>query len=192
MAKTKFDPSAHLTDIKGKKYLEVKWRLVWVREEHPDWQIKTEIVERVEGGVIAKATILDGEGQLLATAHKMETKQGFPDYLEKAETGAVGRALALCGYGTQFAPELDEGTERIVDAPVAAGGNVTVTKAGNGVDSTNGNKATWKQADKIRQLYGSHANEVVGDWNALTKERASELISTFREWRQAQKKAEES
>ena len=36
---------------------------------------------------------------------------------EKAETKAVGRALAMLGYGTQFAPELDEG-ERIVDSPV--------------------------------------------------------------------------
>jgi hypothetical protein len=39
--------------------------------------------------------------------------------MEKAETGAIGRALALIGYGTQFcADELDEG-DRIVDAPVA-------------------------------------------------------------------------
>jgi hypothetical protein len=29
----------------------------------------------------------------------------------------VGRALAMLGYGTQFAPELDEG-DRIVDSPV--------------------------------------------------------------------------
>ena len=41
----------------------------------------------------------------------------FADYLEKAETRAVGRALAMCGYGTQFAPELEE-RERIVDSPV--------------------------------------------------------------------------
>ena len=37
--------------------------------------------------------------------------------MEKAETGSIGRALALLGYGTQFcADELDEG-DRIVDAP---------------------------------------------------------------------------
>lgn len=33
-------------------------------------------------------------------------------------TGAIGRALAALGYGTQFAPELNE-EHRIVDAPVA-------------------------------------------------------------------------
>ncbi len=32
-------------------------------------------------------------------------------------SGAIGRALAALGYGTQFAPELDE-QHRIVDAPV--------------------------------------------------------------------------
>jgi hypothetical protein len=56
----------------------------------------------------------------MAQAHKAENKtgDGFKDYLEKAETGAIGRALAMCGYGTQFTgDELDEGV-RIVDAPV--------------------------------------------------------------------------
>ena len=51
----------------------------------------------------------------------METARGFPDYVEKAETGAIGRALGVLGYGTQFAPEFDEGTERIVDSPMPIG-----------------------------------------------------------------------
>ncbi len=38
-------------------------------------------------------------------------------HLEKSETGAIGRALALCGFGTQFTPELDEG-ERLADSPL--------------------------------------------------------------------------
>ena len=37
--------------------------------------------------------------------------------MEKSETGAIGRALANLGYGTQFAPDLDE-QDRIVDSPV--------------------------------------------------------------------------
>jgi hypothetical protein len=115
----KFDASKYLSDIHGKDYLEVKWRLVWFREDHPDWGIETEVVERVNGGAIMKATVKSADGKIVAQAHKMETKQGFADYLEKAETGAVGRALAMCGYGTQFtADELAEG-ERIVDAPLA-------------------------------------------------------------------------
>lgn len=112
-----FNPSQHLTDIKGKQYLEVKWRLVWFREDHPDWAIHTEIVKADEKGAVMKASILNAEGKILAQATKSETPGGFADYIEKAETGAIGRALALCGYGTQFAPELEEG-QRIVDSPV--------------------------------------------------------------------------
>ena len=107
-----------LLNLRGREYLEVKYRLVWFREEHPDWSIETEILSVTEQSAYARALIRDEQGRIIATSHKYETKQGFPDFIEKAETGAIGRALALIGYGTQFcADELDEG-ERIVDSPV--------------------------------------------------------------------------
>lgn len=103
--------------LRGKEYLEVKYRLVWFREDHPDFSIETELVTKEEDKTVAKATIRDDKGRIVAQAHKSETTDGFADHLEKAETGAIGRALALLGYGTQFcADELEEG-ERIVDAP---------------------------------------------------------------------------
>ena len=108
-----------ITDIKGKDYLQVAWRLVWFREEHPTWGIETEQVGAIEGACLFKAVIKDESGRVLATGHKSETHKKFPDYREKAETGAIGRALALLGYGTQFCgDELDEG-ERIVDSPLS-------------------------------------------------------------------------
>jgi len=115
----RFNPSKHLTRIQGRDYLEVKWRLVWFRQDHPDWSIETEPVEinTERRYVIYRALVKDETGRLIATGTKAESQNGFPDYLEKAETGAVGRALALCGYGTQFAPELEEGP-RIVDSPI--------------------------------------------------------------------------
>ena len=64
-----------------------------------------------------KATIKDYMGTVITTARKKETEAGFPDYIEKAETGAIGRALAMCGYGTLQAPEFDE-QERLADARV--------------------------------------------------------------------------
>lgn len=66
----------------------------------------------------SRAEIFNEENHLISTGHKREHKAHFCDFEEKAETGAIGRALAHCGYGTQFAPDLDEG-ERIVDAPQA-------------------------------------------------------------------------
>ncbi len=107
-----------LLDLRGKDYLQVAHRLVWFREDHPDWSIETEALTIQSDYAIFTARVKDESGRLIATGTKHETKQGFFDFIEKAETGAIGRALALCGYGTQFAPELDEG-ERIVDSPLA-------------------------------------------------------------------------
>jgi hypothetical protein len=59
--------------------------------------------------VVFQAVVKDAQGRIVATASKMETRDDFADFVEKAETGAIGRALAMCGYGTQFAPELSEG-----------------------------------------------------------------------------------
>src|SRR5690606_11780771 len=75
--------------LKGKEYLEVKYRLVWFREEHPDWGIETELVAHSDENTTAKATIRDASGRIIATAHKTEDKRGFYDHAEKAETGAV-------------------------------------------------------------------------------------------------------
>jgi len=122
MDKLKFNPAKHLTKVQGRDYLEVKWRLVWFRQDHPDWTIETKPLEinTEKQYVIFRAKVRDQDGRLIATGTKVETKNGFTDYLEKAETGAVGRALAMCGYGTQFAPELEE-RDRIVDGPVPRG-----------------------------------------------------------------------
>lgn len=107
-----------LLNLRGSDYLEVKYRLVWFREEHPNWSIETEFVTVTDRSACARAVIRDEHGRTIATSHKQENSMSFPDFMEKAETGAIGRALALIGYGTQFcAEELDEG-ERIVDSPV--------------------------------------------------------------------------
>lgn len=117
--KTKNGTELPILNLRGKDYLEVKYRLVWFREEHPTWGIETEVTARTEKSACMRALIKDDAGRVVAMAHKTEDVQGFGDFLEKAETGAIGRALALIGYGTQFcADELDEGA-RIVDSPVS-------------------------------------------------------------------------
>ena len=120
-----FNPNDYLIALKGKPYLEVKWRLVWFRNENPDWGIQTTPVKIDLDAkyAIFKATITDQHGRIIAEGTKMEDIKGFSDFVEKAETGSIGRALGICGYGTQFAPEFDEivpGVEnpRIVDSPI--------------------------------------------------------------------------
>src|SRR4051794_22145371 len=97
--KPTFEASKHLTNLKGKDYLEVKYRLVWFRSEHPKGSIRTKLVERVTGAALMRAAVYDGDGVLLATGYGSETSSDFGDYLEKAETKAIGRALGAAGYG---------------------------------------------------------------------------------------------
>ncbi len=41
-----FEPKQHLCQLKGKDYLDCRWRVKWARDKHPDAQIDTDIVSR--------------------------------------------------------------------------------------------------------------------------------------------------
>jgi hypothetical protein len=112
------------------KYLQVQHRVLWLRGEmgeHPDAQILTEIitldVERQYAVVKAIVSIPNGG---TATAHGSALASSLPSaqrakFLEFAETRAVGRALAMLGYSTAGAMDLDEdGADEPVDAPLRA------------------------------------------------------------------------
>jgi hypothetical protein len=125
MSKEKFKEE-HMMKLQGKEYLPVAPRVVMFRAEHPEWSIITTTAE-IAGETYVRAEVAymdpNGRGVIAATAHKRVRKDAkgpaalWP--LETAETGAIGRALALCGYGT-LAGDLDEG-EQIADAPVEVG-----------------------------------------------------------------------
>jgi hypothetical protein len=115
-----FNPRANVRKLRGgAEYLDVKERLRWFRHDHPDGQIDTEHISLTDKIAVFRATVSysrpDADGRALASGHGSETPGDFPDYIEKAETKAIGRALAALGYGTQFLP--DDG-ERIADSPV--------------------------------------------------------------------------
>ncbi|HEU0164426.1 MAG TPA: hypothetical protein VFQ54_05225 [Thermomicrobiales bacterium] len=114
-----FDPSRYLTKVKGNDYLEVKWRLVWLRDQYPDAVIETDLISHVGNQAIfrAKVTLPSGAS---STGWGSEEISGFVNYVEKAETKAIGRALAALGFGTQFCPDFDYGADagQVVDAPV--------------------------------------------------------------------------
>jgi hypothetical protein len=114
-----FDPSRYLTKVGGADYLEVKWRLVWLRQSHPDATIETELVAHDGSNALFRAkVVIPGGGS--ATGWGSEAIDDFREYLEKAETKAIGRALAALGFGTQFCPDFDFGATagRVVDAPI--------------------------------------------------------------------------
>ncbi|HLT19820.1 MAG TPA: hypothetical protein VKZ96_10210 [Thermomicrobiales bacterium] len=96
-------------------YLDVKWRIVWFRTEHPNGSIETRLLS--EPGVspaVVQATVTLENG-VTATGFGQCGQDDWSDWLEKAETRAIGRALALLGYGTQFCEDFDE---VISDSPV--------------------------------------------------------------------------
>jgi hypothetical protein len=215
----------------------VQWRLVWFREQCPHGTIDTEEIEvdldremeeegyawnnetrrsekvmkRAKGYARYRAIVTDGKGGR-ATGTKSEKAVSFPDFIEKAETGAIGRALAALGYGTQFAPELNE-EHRIVDAPVERSsyassyeGNGNVRKPlasvkptalnGNGSGNTGteektGNThalATEQQLASIRKLCQHLGKPEPEDPETMSYLSAKELISQLSlEYRQSRK-----
>jgi hypothetical protein len=234
-----FNPNEHLMQLKSsqgsKDYLPVQWRLVWFRDQCPQGTIETEmlhldldrdteeevfvwnsekrrsekVIKQAKGFVIFKATVKDGKGGI-ATGTKSEKAASFLDYIEKAETGAIGRALAALGYGTQFAPELDE-QHRIVDSPVERNtssrtSNSTLVSvhsngASNHGNATNGNGsqvvptedngdavATEQQLSSIRKLYerlGKAEPEQVASISYLgAKKLIQQLTAEYRELKQ--------
>ena len=116
---TQFDPGRYLRKVNGSDYLEVKWRLLWLRTDHPDASVSTELMSHDGQMALFKATVsIPGGGS--STGWGSEQYNDFRDYIEKAETKAIGRALSALGYGTQFCPDFDftGGTNKVVDAPI--------------------------------------------------------------------------
>lgn len=152
----------HLIKMRGGKlYAPVYVRIALFRQDHPvadGWGITAEIVSTDENSCLSRASITDPDGRVVATGHKREHKAHFPDFEEKSLTGAVGRALLMAGYGTQYAlDELDEG-ERIVDAPIPAPGTMQLTATAT-VTKPADPKVAYKVAanlymDQCKRLFG--------------------------------------
>lgn len=189
----RFNPNEHLMQIKNRNgttdYLPVQWRLVWFREQCPQGTIDTQevivdldreveeevyvwnnekrrsekVIKHARGYARFKTIATDGKGGR-ATGTKSENAASFPDFVEKAETGSIGRALAALGYGTQFTGDEFDEAHRIVDAPVdrtqATANGSNYANSSNGSTSNNGaprdenaeSTATEQQVASIRKL----------------------------------------
>lgn len=190
-----FDPSRYLTKVGSSDYLEVKWRLVWLRELHPDASVETELVHfasplpHPETGEIAayavfKATItIPGGGNATGFAH--ETMVDFREFLEKAETKAIGRALAALGFGTQFCSDFDfsGGSGKPADVPV----DISRTRGAQRARQEPVAMITKAQIDRLAQLKTQKGATDEGikklhgkpSASQLTQAEAAELIKTL-------------
>lgn len=118
-----FNAAAHLITLRGKggptEYLPVAARIAWFRAENPDGNIAVDAHTITADIAIFHARVSATNGGT-AEGWGSETPRDFADYIEKASTKALGRALLALGYGTlQAGDELDE-AGRIVDQPQPA------------------------------------------------------------------------
>lgn len=150
-----FDPGKYLTKVGQADYLEVKWRLVWLREAHPDAAIETELVSHTDQMAIFRARVtIPGGGS--ASGYGSEGYDDFREYIEKAETKALGRALAALGFGTQFCPDFDFGgsSGKVVDSPIdfASTRGRRLGNGSGGAVSANDQPITPRQVNFIQAI----------------------------------------
>ena len=172
-----FDPARYLTKLSRRQktadgqwktveldYMEVKWRLLWLRTEHPDAHIDTELhtLDLDRQFALFKATVsIPDRGS--ATGWGSETAEDWRDFVEKSETKAIGRALAALGFGTQFTEDhaFDPTAEKVVDAPVQRPTQAAPSRAGGAPASS---AATPRAASAPAQSGTPTAAASGGSW----------------------------
>jgi hypothetical protein len=212
-----FDAGKYLTEVNGRDYLEVKWRLLWLRTDHPDATVLTELVKHEDDLALFRAQVsIPGAGN--ATGWGSETASDFHDYIEKAETKALGRALAALGYGTQFcedfdfsanrrlgrerkqggrrAPPSEESGVKVVDAPVSERELRVVRDAARSAATEAQIKAIYaiardKQGLDTSALDARSRGSYGCSPEELSRRQASELIDRLRQGPAGQEPAKE-
>lgn len=156
--KADYNPADHMLNLKGKEYLPVAARIVWLRRDHPDAQIRTILTDHnpQEGTALYRAEVtLPSGGHAEATA--TQSRKQFGDYLEKCETKAIGRALGFLGYGTMAAFEDEPGNPLYADAPVdrprqqPTGQQRHQAARATGLDPATNDAPLWSDIDAARQ-----------------------------------------
>ena len=111
-----------LLNLRGKPYLQIAHRFIWLDEKYANYTIESDFIAITDDYAVCKATVtlLNEDGSVIrkASAFKREDKSNFSDFVEKSNTSAVGRALAMLGIGTQFCTQDMEEGVRLADAPI--------------------------------------------------------------------------
>ena len=156
------------TDIKGKDYAEVNQKIKAFRMVYPMGTIETEMLSNVNGVCVFKAVAKIGETILgTGTAYEKEgsTFINKTSYIENCETSAVGRALAMAGFGINTSIASYEDMQNDI--------------------LNQDKKATPTQIKKLKEIYSPENLEKYLKANNVTKienipmEKASETIEIY-------------
>lgn len=102
-----FNPQDHVRALDdGRDYLDLKWRLLWLRSREPEATIETQVVPSDEDEVICRATITLRSGATVS-AHGSASRSDDGSAVELSENRALVRALACLGYGTEYLDDDD-------------------------------------------------------------------------------------
>lgn len=128
----------------------MKWRIAWFRDRFPNGKITTSLEQFNGDTAVLRAEVIavDGDGAVCgsATGYGMETSSGFANFVEKAETKAIGRALGAMGFGTQFADDFADAEDgAIADAPVQRQSSRSNGNQGRSSDRGRGSQNTTNQ-----------------------------------------------
>ena len=131
-----FSPEQYAREISDndgankRMYLDVKWRIMWFRPKYPNGKITTNAAKLTDNYAVVEARVYcdknDPADNYISKgiAHR-ELDAGNPRFgsrfVESAETAAIGRALALGGFGLQFCCDVNGDETDIVDAPIESG-----------------------------------------------------------------------
>lgn len=114
-----FNPLDYVIRTRGQRdYLEVKYRVLWLRREHPTARIESECLDHTDNFALFRVTIDLGD-KGYAEGHGSEYRESFYNFIERAETRALGNALDNLGFSTDAAflaagqkPPLEERADR--------------------------------------------------------------------------------
>lgn len=147
------------TPVQGKQYAEVNQRIKAFRSICPNGAIVTDMISNENGVCIFRATIYDGEKNIIGTGTAYE-KEGSTfinktSYIENCETSAVGRALGMCGFG--------------IDTSIASAEEVQNAIQNQGQQATPTQDHGGKQKTP-RQMLIARLNQLGIDVNVYAKE----------------------
>lgn len=171
--------------IHGKEYMPVAARVNDFRQNYSikeGYGISTEIVSLTDDVVVVKASVTNPDGFVLGTGHAEEKRAASQinktSALENAETSAIGRALAACGFGgSEYASanEVENAIHQQEERKPANKSNITSKLSAERVE---GMAVELEKLGFGRQVFPDlvrHAIGVSKNLNELTESEALEV-----------------